>query len=59
MQRPAEKVFDGLLSKGFIVRGGHKLDFPTKIRVTIGSQDQNERFIAALEQVLAEVAVTA
>jgi histidinol-phosphate aminotransferase len=59
VQRPAERVFDGLLRKGFIIRGGHKLDFPTMIRVTVGSQEQNERFIAALEQVLAEVAVTA
>lgn len=59
IQRPAEQVFEGLLRKGFIIRGGHKLGFPTKIRVTVGSREQNERFIAALEQVLAEVAVKA
>lgn len=59
VKRPADQVFDGLLRKGIIVRGGHKLGFPTKIRVTIGSREQNERFIVALEQVLAEVAVTA
>lgn len=56
VNRPAEAVFDGLLRKGYIVRGGHKLDFPTKIRVTVGSREQNEGFIAALEQVLAQVA---
>lgn len=59
VKRPAEPVFDGLLRKGYIVRGGHKLDFPTSIRVTIGSKEQNEGFIAALEQVLTEVEVTA
>ncbi|MFC5448101.1 histidinol-phosphate transaminase [Paenibacillus aestuarii] len=57
--RPAALVFDGLLRKGIIVRGGHALDFPTSIRVTIGSREQNEKFIAALTEVLAEVAVQA
>ncbi|UJF36174.1 histidinol-phosphate transaminase [Paenibacillus hexagrammi] len=57
--RPAAAVFEGLLRKGIIVRGGHQLDFPTSIRVTIGSSEQNEKFIAALTQVLAETAVQA
>jgi histidinol-phosphate aminotransferase len=59
VQRPAKEVFDALLRKGFIIRGGHALDFPTKIRVTVGSQEQNAKFIAALTQVLDEVAVQA
>ncbi|WP_438445618.1 histidinol-phosphate transaminase [Gorillibacterium sp. sgz5001074] len=59
VKRPADQVFDALLRKGYIIRGGHKLGFPTKIRVTVGSQEQNKGFIAALEQVLAEVAVSA
>lgn len=58
-QRPAKLVFDGLLRKGFIVRGGHNLDFPTKIRVTVGSREQNEKFLQALESVLTEVTVQA
>jgi histidinol-phosphate aminotransferase len=57
--RSAARVFEGLLRKGIIVRGGDKLDFPTCIRVTVGSRMQNEQFIAALEQVLAETAVEA
>ncbi|GAA3405137.1 histidinol-phosphate transaminase [Paenibacillus hodogayensis] len=56
VKRPAKDVFDGLLRKGLIVRGGHALDFPTKIRVTVGSETQNAKFISALEQVLGEVA---
>jgi histidinol-phosphate aminotransferase len=59
VQRPAELVFDGLLRKGIIVRGGHKLDFPTSLRVTVGSREQNGKFITALEQVLAETSVQA
>lgn len=55
VKRPAGQVFDGLLRKGFIIRGGHKLDFPSMIRVTVGSKEQNVGFIAALEQVLADV----
>ncbi|MBP1961952.1 histidinol-phosphate transaminase [Paenibacillus aceris] len=57
--RPAGDVFNGLLRRGIIVRGGHMLGFPTSLRVTIGSREQNEKFIAALQQVLAEVAVQA
>lgn len=59
VQRPAGLVFDGLLRKGIIVRGGHQLDFPSKIRVTVGSQEQNEKFIHALKSVLSEVSVQA
>jgi histidinol-phosphate aminotransferase len=57
VNRPAKLVFEGLLRKGFIVRGGHNLDFPSSIRVTIGSQEQNEKFLHALESVLQEVTV--
>ncbi|PYI54908.1 histidinol-phosphate transaminase [Paenibacillus flagellatus] len=59
VKRPAKEVFEGLLRKGLIVRGGHALDFPTKIRVTVGSAEQNAKFVEALERVLDEVAVQA
>ncbi|MFD2612031.1 histidinol-phosphate transaminase [Paenibacillus gansuensis] len=52
---PADQMFDSLLRKGIIVRGGHKLNFPTSIRVTVGSQEQNEKFITALETSLQEL----
>ncbi len=51
--RNCQEVFKGLLKKGIIVRTGdifRHLDF---IRVTIGSQAENERFIQGLKQVLA------
>lgn len=59
VNKPAAPVFQGLLRKGFIVRGGHQLDFPTSIRVTVGNSEQNSKFIAALKQVVQEVEVEA
>jgi len=56
VQRPAMTVFNELMRKGIIVRAGHKA-YPTYIRVTVGSEEQNRKFIQALEEVLQEVAV--
>ncbi|MFC4302849.1 histidinol-phosphate transaminase [Cohnella boryungensis] len=56
VQRSGQEVFDALLRKGVIVRAGHKL-YPTSIRITVGSQEQNEKVIAALKAVLQEIAV--
>lgn len=55
VKQSAEQVFQGLMQKGIIVRGGHQLGFPTSLRVTIGSQEQNEEFIEVLETVLKEI----
>ncbi|WNQ09272.1 histidinol-phosphate transaminase [Paenibacillus aurantius] len=57
--KPAADIFNALLRKGMIVRGGHALDFPTSLRVTVGSQEQNEKFIRDLEEVLSGAAVQA
>jgi histidinol-phosphate aminotransferase len=56
VKRPAQEVFEALLRKGVIVRAGHKL-YPTHIRITVGSAEQNAKVIAALEAVLQEIAV--
>jgi histidinol-phosphate aminotransferase len=47
-KRSGDEVFDYLLSKGFIVRSGNALGFPTSVRITVGSQQQNEDIIACL-----------
>ncbi len=47
---PEEKVFQGLLQRGIIIRGG--FGYPTHLRVTIGTEYQNKRFIQALEDFL-------
>jgi len=52
VERDAKDIFERLLRKGVIVRGGHTLGFPQSIRVTVGTREQNEKFILALEEVL-------
>ncbi|WP_199614944.1 histidinol-phosphate transaminase [Paenibacillus alkalitolerans] len=61
VQRDAKTVYEQLLSKGVIVRGGHtaSIGFPSMIRVTVGSEEQNLKFISALEAVLNETVVVA
>lgn len=44
----AEEAFNYLLHQGVIVRSGLHLGFPTHLRVTVGTRDQNERFLDAL-----------
>lgn len=58
VQRPGGPVFQSLLRKGIIVRHDPAWGYPTMIRVTVGSEEQNGKFLAALEQVLSEVAVS-
>lgn len=53
VRKPSGDIFEALLRKGIIIRGGHS-KYPTYIRVTVGSQEQNKAFIHALEQVLEE-----
>jgi histidinol-phosphate aminotransferase len=50
--RPAASVFEGLLKHGVIVRPGGGFGRPTCIRVTVGTPEQNERFAAAVREVL-------
>lgn len=47
----ATDMFQSLLQQGIIVRAGFPV-YPNHIRVTVGSTEQNVKFIAALEQVL-------
>lgn len=49
-----DKVFQYLLGKGFITRSGKALGFPTSVRITVGSSEQNEGVLKAISQFLAE-----
>lgn len=51
-----DEVFQYLLEKGYIVRSGNALGFPTSIRVTIGSKEQNSGLIEMMKQYLQEKA---
>ncbi|WP_050615425.1 histidinol-phosphate transaminase [Bacillus testis] len=45
----ANKAFEYLMSKGYIIRSGQALGFPTYIRVTVGSAEENEGFLEQLQ----------
>ncbi|HEX4718843.1 MAG TPA: histidinol-phosphate transaminase [Thermoleophilaceae bacterium] len=49
-----EAVLTGLESRGVIVRGGDALGGPGHLRVTYGTRTENDRFLAALDDVLQE-----
>ena len=50
LARPARPVYDALLQKGVIVRPFPSL--PTSLRVTLGTERENDRFLTALAEVL-------
>lgn len=53
-QMDANEVFQYLLERGYIVRSGKALGFPTSIRITVGSNEQNNGLIENLKNLLAE-----
>lgn len=50
--RPAAPVYDALLRRGVIVRPLASYAMPDFLRVTVGTPDENVRFLAALREVL-------
>jgi histidinol-phosphate aminotransferase len=50
--RPSAELFAGLMRKGIIVRPGHLLGHPEALRVTVGTGEENEQFLAALADIL-------
>lgn len=52
-------VFQELMKRGFIIRSGAALGLPGYIRVTIGTEAQNAKFLEKLEEVLTEQGVFA
>lgn len=50
--RPAGPVTDGLLRRGVIVRPVGGYGFPTHLRITVGTEDENRKCVAALRAVL-------
>jgi histidinol-phosphate aminotransferase len=52
-------VFKALMAKGVIVRAMASYQLPEWIRVSVGTDPQNRRFIAELQQLLARAPVPA
>ncbi|WP_280768217.1 histidinol-phosphate transaminase [Salipaludibacillus daqingensis] len=48
LKKPGTDIFNYLLAKGFITRNGEALGFPTSVRITIGTPEQNDKIIAEL-----------
>lgn len=48
------EVFHYLMRKGYIVRSGQALGFPTSIRITVGSHAQNKAVLKELEYFILE-----
>lgn len=51
-KRDAQPIYEALLQKGVIVRPVGNYNMPEYLRVTIGTQQQNQRFIQALTEAL-------
>ncbi len=52
--RDSNAIDQGLMMHGILCKTGHQYDSPTWLRVTVGLPEENEAFITALKQVLAE-----
>lgn len=50
--QPAQVVYESMLRQGVIVRPVGNYQLPNHLRITIGTQPQNERMLAALQQAL-------
>lgn len=50
----ADAAANELLKRGYIVRSGDKLGTPGYVRITVGTREDNEGLLAALEEVLAQ-----
>ncbi|MEH7117877.1 histidinol-phosphate transaminase [Neobacillus vireti] len=47
-----DQVFQYLQERGFIVRSGKPLGFPTSVRITVGSEEQNDGVLKVLNEFL-------
>jgi len=50
--RDADQLFEQLLSQGVIIRSMSSYDYQTKIRVTIGLEEENQKFIKEFKKIL-------
>lgn len=50
LKKPGGEVFQKLLAKGFITRNGEALGFPSSVRITLGTEEQNQRIINVLSK---------
>ena len=51
-ERDEDEIVDGLAQRGVIVRAGSALGEAGRMRVTFGTRQENDRFLAALDELL-------
>ncbi|MEG1560454.1 MAG: histidinol-phosphate transaminase [Clostridia bacterium] len=52
VKKSSKELEPKLLSRGIIVRPGHLWDYPTHLRVSIGTEEQNAEFIKVIKELL-------
>ena len=55
MKRPGQPIYEALLRKGVIVRPVGNYGLPNHLRISIGTQAENQFFLKALAEILANV----
>ena len=55
VQGDATALYEAMLSKGVIVRSMKAYGYPNFIRITIGTDQENKRFVNALQDCLKEL----
>jgi len=53
VKRDGRQIFQELLKRGIIVRTGDIFGYPTFLRITVGTLEQNRRLVEALKEILA------
>ena len=51
--RPAQDIFQAMMQQGVIVRPVANYGMPDFLRVTVGSEDENHRFVEVMDRVMA------
>ncbi|MDZ5712007.1 histidinol-phosphate transaminase [Jeotgalibacillus haloalkalitolerans] len=52
--RDADEMFESLMKKGIIARSGHALGYPESLRITIGSEEQVEKTLKAIKEIITQ-----
>jgi histidinol-phosphate aminotransferase len=55
LKQPGQPVYDALLRKGVIVRPVGNYEMPNHLRISIGTQVENQTFLTALRSILTDV----
>jgi len=55
--RDAEAVYEQMLREGVIIRAMTAYGLPTYLRITIGTFEENQRFLGAFSRVLSRLPV--